>query len=233
MKIAARILSYIFHPLLVLTYGLVILIMIDPFAFGVNRIQAPGSKLLLLRIFLSTFFIPTMAILMLYFLGMVKSLRLEDKMDRTGPYIITGIFYLWLLRNFWNSSLIPSVYTTFMLGITIALFLAFLINIFSKVSIHAAGISALIAMVMITMLTQYHNILAIPITQGRYLSTSLLYLLLALLLIAGLLGTSRMYLQKHEPSELYGGYFIGFVSPFIALQVMFMLGKVNFPMSVL
>jgi hypothetical protein len=233
MKIAARILSYLFHPLLVLTYGLIILIMIDPFIFGVNSVQAPGSKLLLLRIFLSTFFIPTMAILMLYFLGMIKSLRLEDKMDRTGPYIITGIFYLWLLRNFWANTIIPSVFTTFMLGVTIALFLAFLINIFSKVSIHTTGISTLIAMVVITMLTQNYNQLVIPITQGRYLSTPLLYLLLALVLIAGLLGTSRMYLQKHETSELYGGYFIGFVSPFIALQVMFMLGKINLPMSIL
>jgi hypothetical protein len=88
-------------------------------------------------------------------------------------------------------------------------------------------------MVVITMLTQNYNQLVIPITQGRYLSTPLLYLLLALVLIAGLLGTSRMYLQKHETSELYGGYFIGFVSPFIALQVMFMLGKINLPMSIL
>ncbi|HKK73542.1 MAG TPA: hypothetical protein VJ953_00610 [Saprospiraceae bacterium] len=233
MKIAARLLSYLFHPLLVLTYGLIVLIAVDPFSFGANSIQSTQSTLLILRIFLSTFFIPAMAILMLYFLGMVKSLRLEDKMDRTGPYIITGIFYLWLLRNFWGSALVPSLYTAFMLGVTIALFLAFLINIFSKISIHAVGISALLAMIIITMLTQNYNTLVIPIAQGRYLQASLLYLLLALLLIAGLLGTSRLYLQKHELSELYGGYFVGFVSPFVALQIMLILGKLNLSLSTL
>jgi hypothetical protein len=169
-----------------------------------------------------------MAILMLYFLGMIKSLRLQDKMDRTGPYIITGIFYLWLLRNFWENNLVTPLYTSFVLGATIALFLAFLINIFSKISIHAVGSSALVAMTIITMLTQNNEPLLIPLPQQGYLSTSLIYLLLGLLLVVGMLGTSRLYLQKHEPSELYGGYFVGFIAPFVALQVMVVLGKITF-----
>lgn len=233
MKLAARIFSYLFHPLLVLTYGLIILIVVDPFSFGVNGIQSPQSKLLVLRIFLSTFFIPAMAMLMLYFLGMVKSFRFEDQMDRTGPYIITGIFYLWLLRNFWTNSLVPSIYTTFMLGVTIALFLAFLINIFSKISIHVVGISTLLAMLVIILLTQNYNTLVIPIAYNQYLQTSLLYLFLAFLLLAGLMGACRFYLQKHEISELYGGYFVGFVSPFLALQIMLLLGKLQLPLSLL
>lgn len=228
MKIAARFVSYLFHPLLVLTYALALLIIVDPFAFGASSIQAANSKLIILRIFLSTFFVPAMAILMLYFLGMIKSLRLQDKMDRTGPYIITGIFYLWLLRNFWENNLVTPLYTSFVLGATIALFLAFLINIFSKISIHAVGGSALVAMTIITMLTQNNEPLLIPLPQQGYLSTSLLYLLLGLLLVVGMLGTSRLYLQKHEPSELYGGYFVGFIAPFVALQVMVVLGKITF-----
>ena len=228
MKIATRVISYLFHPLLVLTYALVLLILVDPFAFGANSVQSANSKLLILRIFLATCFVPAMAILMLYFLGMIKSLRLEDKMDRTGPYIITGIFYLWLLRNFWESNLVPPIYTSFVLGATIALFLAFLINIFSKISIHAVGASILVAITIITMLTQNYEPLLIPLPQQGYLSTSLLYLLLALLIITGLLGTSRLYLQKHEPSELYGGYFVGFIAPFVALQIMVVLGKITF-----
>jgi len=228
MKIAARFISYLFHPLLVLTYALALLIIVDPFAFGASSIQTANSKLIILRIFLSTFFVPAMAILMLYFLGMIKSLRLQDKMDRTGPYIITGIFYLWLLRNFWENNLVTPLYTSFVLGATIALFLAFLINIFSKISIHAVGSSALVAMTIITMLTQNNEPLLIPLPQQGYLSTSLIYLLLGLLLVVGMLGTSRMYLQKHEPSELYGGYFVGFIAPFVALQVMVVLGKITF-----
>ena len=228
MKIAARFISYLFHPLLVLTYALALLIIVDPFAFGASSIQTANSKLILLRIFLSTFFVPAMAILMLYFLGMIKSLRLQDKMDRTGPYIITGIFYLWLLRNFWENNLVTPLYTSFVLGATIALFLAFLINIFSKISIHAVGSSALVAMTIITMLTQNNEPLLITLPQQGYLSTSLIYLLLGLLLVVGMLGTSRLYLQKHEPSERYGGYFVGFIAPFVALQVMVVLGKITF-----
>lgn len=231
MKIAARVLSYLFHPLLVMTYSLIILILMDPFSFGANSIRSTSSQLIILRLMLSTFFIPAMAMLMLYFLGMVRSLKLEDKMDRTGPYIISGIFYLWLLRNFWDSSIVPSLYTCFMLGATIALFLAFIINIFSKISIHAVGIAAFISMIMIAMIMMNHQALVIPLSQGRALKTSLLYLLLAMVVIAGLIGTSRMYLQKHELNELFGGYFVGLLSPFIALQIMMVLGKITFPVS--
>lgn len=228
-KAIAKTVSFLFHPLLILTYSLVILILVDPYAFGANDIYNPTSKILIIRIFLSTFFIPFLSILMLYFLGMVRTLSLEDKMDRTGPYIITGIFYLWLFRNFWDSSIIPPLYATFMLGATIALFLAFLINIFSKISIHTVGIAALISMIVLTMVfIQYKAFLILIPFIGTF-QISLLNLLLGLIIIAGLLGTCRFYLQKYEPNELYGGYMVGLLSPFIALQIMVTFGKIQLP----
>ena len=228
-KTLASIFSFVFHPLLILTYGLVILILLDPYAFGTNDINNTGSKILIIRIFLSTFFIPFLSILMLYFLGMVRTLSLEDKMDRTGPYIITGIFYLWLFRNFWDSSLVPPLYSTFMLGATIALFLAFLINIFSKISIHTVGIAALISMMILAMMFTPYNAFIVLIPFIGTFQISLMNLLLALILAAGLLGTCRFYLQNYEPNEVYGGYMVGFLSPFIALQIMVAFSKIQIP----
>jgi hypothetical protein len=95
------------------------------------------------------------------------------------------------------------------------------------------GISALVSMVIIAMITMQYNAMVIPIANGRYLQTSLLYLLLFVIVIAGLVGSSRMYLQKHELNELFGGYLVGLLSPFLALQVMMIIGKITFPLSVL
>lgn len=228
-KALASIISFLFHPLLILTYSLVILILVDPYAFGANALDNTKSKVLIVRIFLSTFFIPFLSILMLYFLGMVKTLNLEDKMDRTGPYIITGIFYLWLFRNFWDSTIVPPLYATFMLGATIALFLAFLINIFSKISIHTVGIAALISMTILTMVfIQYKAFIILIPFLGTY-QVSVLNLLLGLVIVAGFLGTCRFYLQKYQPNEIYGGYMVGFLAPFIALQIMVAFGKIQLP----
>ncbi|GAB5553754.1 MAG: hypothetical protein Sapg2KO_33450 [Saprospiraceae bacterium] len=228
-KAIAKTVSFLFHPLLILTYSLVLLILVDPYAFGANDIYNPKSKILILRIFLSTFFIPFLSILMLYFLGMVRTLNLEDKMDRTGPYIITGIFYLWLFRNFWDSSIIPPLYATFMLGATVALFLAFLINIFSKISIHTVGIAALISMIVLTMVFIQNNAFVVLIPFIGVFQISVLNLLLGVIIIAGVLGTCRYYLQNYEPNELYGGYMVGFLAPFIALQIMVAFGKIQLP----
>ena len=226
IKLFAKTISLLFHPLMVLTYILLVLILVDPYSFGANGVDSFNSRVLILRVFLSTFFIPMMAILMLYFLGMVRSLRLEDALDRTGPYIITGIFYLWLSRNFWDSTITPTIFTCFMLAATIALFLAFIINIFSKISIHAVGMGAIISMLLLTMLLSDYQVFNIDLPFLGTYQISLILVLLIGIVVAGLVGTARLYLQKHEQNDIYGGYLVGLLSPFIALQIMVFLGKI-------
>ena len=94
LRYLAYFFSIIFHPLLVLTYMLIILLLVNPYLFGVNSITY--SKPLVLLVFLSTFFIPFVAISMMNALGMISSLEMKDRNERIIPYIITGIFYLWI-----------------------------------------------------------------------------------------------------------------------------------------
>lgn len=228
-KFLARTISVLFHPLLILTYILVILMLVDPYAFGVNHISNPPSKILLLRVFLSTFFIPGLAVAMLSFLGLVQSIELQDKQDRIGPYIITGIFYLWLFRNFLDNSLVPSIYASFMLGAVIGLFVAFLINIFSKISIHALGMGGLLAMILLLMLLLPYDNFNIVIPFLGTVQLNLMALFLIAIGAAGIVGACRLFLQAHQPNDLYGGYLVGFLAQFIALQVMVVLGKIEIP----
>lgn len=158
----ARLASFLFHPLLILTYTLVFLLAVNPYLFGVNHLSDPSSKLLLLRVFLSSCFIPGVAILMLRFTGLLRSLEMPSPQDRIGPFVITGMFYLWLFRNFLDNGQIPPLFSSFTLGATITLFLAFLVNIFSKISVHAAGMGGLLGVIVLT-LTLYPNYAFTPI----------------------------------------------------------------------
>ncbi|MDZ4682293.1 MAG: hypothetical protein SH848_20875 [Saprospiraceae bacterium] len=214
----AKAVSILFHPLLMPTYMLALLLLINPFIFGVNSIFDDAGKLNLLRIFLYTFFIPVFAVAMLRPLGFIRSLEMEDKSERTGPYIITAVFYLWAYMNMKNSSLFPPAYACFMLGAVIALFVTFFINIFSKISAHAVGMGGLLGMVIITMLRFSHDVFTIQTGTFGTISFNMNAVLIIVILLCGIVGTSRLLLHAHEPRDLYGGFMVGFVAQFLALR---------------
>ncbi len=223
LRSIAYVISVVFHPLLMLTYMLVLLLLINPYLFGVSDISEPSSKLLILRIFLSSFFIPFFSISMLRFLGMIESMEMKDKQERIGPYIITGLFYTWIFWNSFNSQQIPDAYAVFVLGSVIGLFLAFLINIFTKISAHAVGMGGLVGMVLITMFMFSYVTDSFAINFGPLgvLQLNMTMLFMIVLILAGLVGTSRLILQAHEPADLYGGYLVGLFSQIIALRFLF------------
>lgn len=219
MQIFAKIISILFHPLLVLTYMLVVFLLVNPYLFGVHNIQEPFGMQLILRVFLSSFFIPMVAVLMLHFTGLVQSMEMPQREQRIGPYIVTGIFYLWLFRNLLDNTTVPRLFTSFVLGATIALFLAFFINLFSKISAHAVGMGGVIGMLLLLMtyFPQYDSIV-LQLRGGNAVEISLTVMLLLAILIAGLVGTSRLSLKAHQPMDLYGGYAIGLIGQFLALR---------------
>jgi membrane-associated phospholipid phosphatase len=213
----AKVISLLFHPLLMLTYMTVLLLVIQPFWFGVHRIS--DKIILLLAVFFSSFVIPGVAVLMMRFLGLVESMELRDKKERIGPYIVTGIFYLWLYINFRNDSGTPPVFSSFVLGSVIGLFLAFFINIFSKISAHAVGMGGLIGMFIILLGMDSLDPVLIHLG-GGVVKTSVATLLLVTVLIAGMVGTSRLLLKAHEAIDLYGGYMVGLVAQLLAFRLL-------------
>lgn len=219
MQVLAKIISVLFHPLLVLTYMLVLFLLVNPYVFGIHSIQEPFGMQLVLRVFLSSFFIPMVAVLMLRFTGLVQSLEMPERQERIIPYIVTGIFYLWLFRNLVDNTTIPRLFSSFALGTTISLFLAFFINLFSKISAHAVGMGGILGMIVLLMgYFPDYNVIQFPWGGGEVLELSTNLVLIIALVLAGLVGSSRLSLNAHEPRDLYGGYFVGFVGQLIALR---------------
>ena len=220
MRLLARTLSVVFHPLLILTYILVVLLLMDPILFGIGRLADLEGRILLLRVFISTFFIPAFAVAMLTFLGLASSIELPDREDRYGPYIVSGIFYLWMFRNFLNNPNIPDIYTSFVLGAVVGLFLAFLINIFSKISAHAVGMGGLIAMVIILIQNSDYQVFIVHWPGVGAIQINLVAILLISIFLAGLVGTLRLYLKAHQPMDIFGGYMVGFTAQLIAARIL-------------
>jgi len=213
---SARLIAYLTHPLLMLTYMLWMLLWINPYLFGILEWNDPNAHILLLRVFISSCFIPGIAVLMLRFTGLLSSIEMPEKQDRIAPFIITGLFYIWLFRNFLDNTQIPVLFSSFTLGATIALFLAFFVNIFSKISLHALGMGGLLGALGI-LTTRYPDYFfhraGVP---GKE------YLLAAGLIVAGLTGSSRLFLGAHKPADVWGGYLIGLVAQLLAARFLLM-----------
>jgi len=213
-KGVAQFISWLFHPLLMLTYMIALLMITNPYSFGVNRVGEGRSGLLLIYVFLQASLIPGILISMMHTLGLTPNLNLEDRTSRIIPFIATGMLYMWLYINISHLPDVPIAFQSAILGTIIALFTAFILNIFSKINLHTVGMGSLVGMILVTILL--FNYSSFQFGNTMYSMYGVLFIAIAL---AGLVGSARVILKNPTPKDLYGGYLVGFATQLIALQL--------------
>lgn len=216
-RLAAHFFSVVGHPMLVLTYVLILMMSISPYAFGAADLTEKRAMLILLGVFITTALLPAVGLLMMKALGFVKTWQIYDKQERIGPYIMSGVFYLWLFKNLLSGGQTPVIYTAFVLGATLSLFLCFFLNIFTKISAHAAGMGGMV--MMLVLLPFYWHEAGAEVTTGPLLLSWPVVISLGLLM-AGAVGSARLTLGAHTPADLYRGYLVGAVAVFIATSLL-------------
>jgi len=194
MVIGAKVISYLFHPVFMPLVMAGVLYLVSPNSFT----GTPDRELLTWAgiIFYNTIFIPLVAILLMKALGFVKSLKMETAKERIIPLMATMIFYFWVSQVFDRRSdvVVPLVLKVLLLGNLWGIIILFLINIFTKISMHTAAAGGMIGILIILYITGHVNI-AIPFFIA--------------LLLAGLIGSARMILHAHERGDVWLGYIIG------------------------
>lgn len=156
-------------------------------------------------VFCFSFILPVINIYALYKMKRISSFTLKDQSERTFPYIVTscfyfGLFYLFLDLNIWASIKI------LIFGAGLAILLTALINLKYKVSAHMVGVGGLVGSLMIVSFVIKYN--AVP-------ELALLFLL------SGVIATSRLYLQAHEPRQIYSGFLLGMFTQILVFLVFF------------
>jgi len=200
LRTVAKIVSILFHPLVLPTYAFALVYFTNPLLFS-----AYGSKQIsqiFVAVMINTFLFPFIAIFLLWRLGFVKSLQMDDPKERLVPYITTGAFYIWAYVVFRKSGY-PQVFDIIILGATITLFAVFMLNLFWKISAHAGAMGCFIMITLALCLLSADN---------------MDYLLIIIILLAGIIGSSRLLLNAHSIGEIFAGYFIGVISMVVALQ---------------
>ena len=202
LKVTAKIVSYIFHPLFIPTY--IFLWLTQRFPIHFDDISAAGLTFKTISVFLNASFFPAFAVFLLWRLKFIESIFLRTEKDRIIPYIITMIFYWWLWylsRSFTDQ---PDVLKFFYFGIFLNTVFGLIINNFFKISMHAMGAGASFAFVIITC-AHYHIFLGSDILIVTFLT--------------GLICTARLLLNHHSPAEIYTGLFVGILCQLLGVWI--------------
>lgn len=189
----AKIISYITHPLLIATYGYWVLFNANIYLKHILPLET--KEVLLIIIFVNTFIIPSLFILILSRAKVIQSIEIEDQKHRRIPFLLTTLIYFacyWFLSR--NN--LPTLIPMFMLVACFLLLVTYVINLFWKISAHMMGMGALTG-----------SILALGI---RFESDVQLFFMLSIL-ISGLTAYARLKLEAHSPKQVYIGYGIGFI----------------------
>ncbi len=197
---------------------LFILLILNPYQFGSSGII--DSHLFIVIFFISSVFIPLVAIGLMKPLGFINSFEMKERHERIGPYIITGLLYIWLFQNLINNPDVPRILSAAVLGACIGLFLSFFLNNFTKISIHCTGMGGLIAFCLLLIFLFDYNQFSLTIGSSNFeIQTSFLFIIIVL--ISGLVGSARLILNAHNMQDVYGGFIVGFSSQIIAFNFLF------------
>lgn len=205
------------HPGFIISYYFLILLMVNPYLFGFNSMKETG--LILIYVIIISVVFPLIPIVMMYALGFTSSITLKERKERIVPLALTGMFYLWLYVNMIHNPKIPVAFNIFILGSVISVFLCFFLNLFDKISLHMAGIGGLfVGLILMHYKFSYDTFDVDIFNTSYYFPTNLI--IFVVLLLLGLVGTSRLYLKAHESKEIYAGLAVGILSQIIALRVL-------------
>jgi hypothetical protein len=199
LKFAAKIISWVFHPVFIPVYVLIFLLREQSYLF----VALTGGKKTLTVIQFAVMYalFPVVTALLLKALGFIGSIYMKTQKDRIIPYVICMIYYFWVWYVIKNQSIYPDELVQFTLSVFISSVLGLMSNAYMKISMHAMAVGAMATFILILALQG-------TVSSGIYIA--------AVLLITGLVCTSRLVVSDHTTKEIYTGLFIGVASMLLA-----------------
>lgn len=198
MRLFQQSVSYLFHPLFVPIAGTIAYFLITP-KYSPIEVQSGN----VLPIFILTVIIPIISYFILRNLGIVKSILMPTVKERRYPMYINIILLLMVVYK-----VIPNNFTAelhfYFLGLiaaTAASLLLLFLNF--KSSMHLMGMGSLF-MYLICLSVHFEINITLALS--------------VMILLTGLVASSRLYLKAHSRAELLIGFLIGVVSQLLTIK---------------
>ncbi|MBI1770492.1 MAG: hypothetical protein HYR67_19160 [Bacteroidetes bacterium] len=202
MRTAAKIISFIFHPLLLATYLVLVLGIFFP---AMLMVSLPNLKLVALFVFGFTFFIPVINLWLFRILGNISSLQLESQQERKTPFVFISIMYIVVASLFYFKLPFNSNFNKLMMIVAALVVTATVITFFLKVSVHSLAMGGWIGILL-------------PLIR---FSPDLLWPTASIIALSGLVISSRLILNAHTLRETIIGVIAGLLVGYGGMIVMF------------
>ena len=199
MKFLSHFFSWVFLPLLMPSYGILISLFVPAYSTDLEMTSlyfAPiESKWALFTIFfLFSVVAPGVSFVLLHRFKVISTIDIERQGERSLPLVIMLVYSLvlfFLLVYKAGEGTLPRYFYALPLSGVAVTSIFLLINRWIKISLHGAGAGILLGFLIGFTRAQDH--------------LSLVWVLSALL-AAGLTMAARLYLRKHTPLEVYTGF---------------------------
>lgn len=204
MKQVAKFISVVFHPLLLTTYLVIILSYYFP---SMLMIRKENRMVIVGLVFVFTFVLPAVNLVMLRAFGNIQSLTLQSRRERILPFVFISLLYLLVTFLFYFKLPFSANFNKLMMIISALVVVSLMITLFYKISIHSIAMGGGIGILL-------------PLNQVTE-QMSLLWPTAFTILATGLVMSSRLLLDAHTPREVMYGSVVGFVVGFFGMIILF------------
>jgi len=176
-------------------YGTLLYFLISTFYYTIQQ-----KYLVLLQIGVVTILIPIAFFYFLRSFDKADNVMIPDLTQRKIPLIFQGMILYLLLSNTIKESILPELHYFLIGGLISTILLFLLVFLKIKASIHLVGISSLTVFVG---------------SLSLHFKVNVIYSFALLVLLNGLVATSRLELKAHTYKEILFGFFTGFLPQLI------------------
>ena len=168
----------------------------------------PDNRLVILGlIFVFTFVLPALNVLMLLAFGNITSLTLGARQERIVPFVFISALYILVTFLFYYKLPFSSNFNRLMLIITCMVVVSLIITLFYKISIHSLAMCGAIGILL-------------PLNKVAE-QADLLWPTVVTILIAGVVMSARLLIGAHTPREVMHGSLVGFLIGFSGMILLF------------
>ncbi|MCX6257681.1 MAG: hypothetical protein NTW49_07290 [Bacteroidia bacterium] len=190
LKQLSRIITFLFHPMIIPSLGVYMMLTFSGY-LGYLPFKAVG--IIMSISIISTFVMPLSFVLFFYFRSITRKTSPENENMKFVPIFICLIFYFFCYYIFTKTG-VPDLPVRFMLGVVTSAFVSLFILTKFNISLHLTGLGGLSGALFVLSVRMAVNLEPV---------------IIAIILAAGLTGSSLLYREIHKPSEIYWGFING------------------------
>jgi membrane-associated phospholipid phosphatase len=207
VSLLARIVSIVFHPLLLATYLFGVFMLALPGAL--DPLKEEGHLNFIFLIFCVTFLFPALNVGIFKAFGSIKTIAMKERSERVIPFSFIAILYCVITYLFYTRTRIGfnDNLLKFLIIIDALVVVGTIATYFYKVSVHSLGVCGLIGILL-------------PLNKISE-DGALFYPTIATIVVAGLVMSSRLQLNAHTPREVMVGGVLGFTTRFVLMFFLF------------